>query len=57
MEICLFKVWACGCGDVFIDRTSLIKHIAHKKKGKYKDKHFGSDIRTGGLIRFVKKVV
>lgn len=60
MEILVMKVYMCNCGEPFIDRESLVKHIRNKKKGKYRKKHYGDDYVSGkriGLTRWVKKVI
>ncbi len=59
-EVLVLKVYMCNCGDPFLDRDSLVKHIKNKKKGIYKKYHFAGDYVSGnriGLIKFVRKVI
>jgi len=60
MEVLVMKVYMCNCGEPFIDRDSLVKHIKNKKKGKYRNEHFAGDYVSGnhtGLVRWVRKVI
>ena len=55
----LRRVYCCNCGGLFADRKSLVLHIRNKKKGKYRDQHFGGDYVSGnktGLIKFIEKL-
>lgn len=54
----IYRFYRCNCGDLFVNRFSLVKHIKDKKKGKYKGKHFAGDYVRGnklGLVAFVHK--
>jgi len=53
------RFFCCNCGELFKNREALVAHIQNKKKGKYKDNHFGGDYVSGnktGLIKFIHKI-
>lgn len=56
VEVALFRVYCCNCGDLFSDRESLTTHIRNKKKGKYRDKHYGGDFVSGNKIGLIKQI-
>jgi len=41
------NVYQCNCGDCFLDREALVKHIANKRKGRYRKIHYAGDYVSG----------